>query len=72
MEKDDLKKQPDNESKDELDAERLTKLTQEMIETISHPSFVKAMKIMKATPQSERLEVAKKVLSQEALISNSS
>jgi len=54
--------------KKELDPKKLKAMTNTIIATISHPSFIKAMKEMKATPQSKRLRLAEKILTKRALI----
>jgi hypothetical protein len=50
-----------------LDAERLRKITDEMITAITSPPFVEAMRTMKTTPQDQRLKVGAKILNPEAL-----
>jgi len=52
---------------DTLDAERLRKLTDDIIKAITSPPFVEAMRKMKATPVDQRLKVAPQLLSPEVL-----
>jgi hypothetical protein len=47
---------------DDINAERLTKMTNELIAAISAPPFVAAMKELKVTPTDQRLALASKRL----------
>jgi hypothetical protein len=51
----------------EVDPTKLKKITDEMIEAISHPAYVAAMNTMKKTPMDQRLSVASKILTPDAL-----
>jgi hypothetical protein len=50
-----------------IDADRVRRETDSMINMITHPAFVDAMKKMKETPLNSRREVSKSTLTLEAL-----
>jgi hypothetical protein len=50
-----------------LDKDRLRKVTDGMIEAITSPQFVEAMRTMKSTPPEKRLEAGAKLLSPDVL-----
>ncbi|QBK30394.1 hypothetical protein [Roseitalea porphyridii] len=50
------------EAVDELEVERLKKMSSEMIDAISSPAFVEAMRKLKETPVEDRLKVGAKLL----------
>jgi hypothetical protein len=50
-----------------LDVTRLNKITEEMIAAITSPPFVEAMRMLKATPQDQRLKVGAEILTPKAL-----
>ncbi|HJP60217.1 MAG TPA: hypothetical protein VJ865_09460 [Gemmatimonadaceae bacterium] len=52
---------------DALAAEKLRKITNDMIDTLSSPAFVAAMTQLKKTPMDKRLAVASKTLTPTAL-----
>ncbi len=52
---------------EELTTESMSAATKEMVEAITHPSYVEAMRILKSAPKEKRLSEAMKRLTPEAL-----